>query len=103
MSGKQPTREEQFLAIAISKLNSKDRRIWNMYSLGRMSHREIAKAVRVSHPAITQKLKTIQKKICKAAKEQMALYNVLKSEDVKLKEEEGEIYVSEMEYHGDNE
>lgn len=61
-----PSVEQLLLREAVTKaLMNKQKKVWEMHNFDRMTHAEIAKKLKVTPSAITQQIKTIEKRLTK--------------------------------------
>ena len=75
-----PTPEQLLIREAVNNaLMNKQKRVWEMYNYDRLTHAEIAKKLKVTPSAITQQLKTIDKRLTKWVREHQDVYDVIKS------------------------
>lgn len=75
-----PTPEQLFIREAVNKaLMNKQKRVWEMHNFDRMTHAEIAKKLKVTSSAVTQQIKTIEKRLTKWIQQHQDVYDIIKS------------------------
>ena len=74
-----PSPEALLLRIAIDKaLMRSQRNLWYMYAYDKMRPAEIARKLKISKSAVSQRLKTIEKQLTAYCKDHLESYNAIK-------------------------
>lgn len=74
-----PTPEQLLFRMAVEKaLLNDQRKIWEYYNYDRLTTVQIAKKMKVSKQAVSERIKTIEKQLVKWVKEHLEVYEALK-------------------------
>lgn len=74
-----PSVEQLMMREAVSKaLMNRQKRVWEMYNFDRLTHAEIAKKLKVTPSAVTQQIKTIEKRLHKWIALHSDVYHTIK-------------------------
>jgi predicted DNA-binding protein YlxM (UPF0122 family) len=78
-----PSPEALLLRIAIDKaLMRSQRNLWYMYAYDKMRPAEIARKLKISKSAVSQRIKTIEKQLTAYCKAHMESYNAIKEAEI---------------------
>ena len=77
---KHPTPEQLFLREAIKHLTLKQKAVWDLHSLDKLTQAQIGKKLGISQQAVDDHISASEARIAKWCKNNMAAYNMLKRE-----------------------